>query len=146
MTIITRISECEFRSLIQLPYYAHTVPGGFPSPADDYMPRKLDLNEYLIAHPAATFFCRVSGQSMQGIGIMDGCLLVVDRSLAYTEGAVVFAEINGEMTCKILDLKHRQLRSGTEGFKPIDIPDDLEVTLAGIVIHAINSYAGPHRL
>ena len=60
------LTEHETRSLLELPLYLATVQAGFPSPADDYMDKRLDLNEHLIKHDAATFYCRVSGNSMEG--------------------------------------------------------------------------------
>ena len=74
--------------------------GGFPSPADDHMDTKLDLNEHLVKHPAATFFVRVTGDSMINAGIHDGDLLVVDRSLEPKIGKVVIAAVRGELTVK----------------------------------------------
>lgn len=129
--------------MLSLPYYESRVPAGFPSPADDYMGKVLDLNEYLIQHPSATYYCRACGDSMKELGIMDGCLLIVDRSLAYVHGSVVLASIHGEITCKMLDLKCRQLLSCNKAYPPIPIPEDLEIIIEGVVIHAINSYAGP---
>ncbi|GAA5316117.1 MAG: hypothetical protein AseanaTS_13220 [Candidatus Pelagadaptatus aseana] len=146
MTAISIISEHEAREALSLPCYGTRVPAGFPSPADDYMPRKLDLNEYLIQHPAATFYCRVNGESMQDLGIMDGCLLIVDRAEQYQNGSIVLAAINGDITCKILDTGQRKLRSGNPKFPAIDIPEELDVIIEGVVIHAINSYAGTGRL
>ena len=66
---------------IPLPLYDDRVPAGFPSPAADYIDKPIDLNELLIAHPAATYFVRVAGDSMVGIGIFDGSLLLVDSSI-----------------------------------------------------------------
>src|SRR5471030_2397814 len=83
------------------PLFAARVPAGFPSPADDYIERSLDLNEHLIRHPAATFFVRASGDSMTG-SIHSGDLLVVDRSLEAADGSVVIAVIDGELTVKRL--------------------------------------------
>ena len=67
---------------VRCPLLMARVEAGFPSPADDYVERALDLNEELIARPAATFFLRVSGCSMEGAGIHDGDLLIVDRSIS----------------------------------------------------------------
>ena len=75
---------------------------GFPSPADDFIERSLDLNEQLVANPIATFFVRASGNSMDGAGIHDGDLLIVDRSVAPSRGSIVVAIIDGELTVKRL--------------------------------------------
>ena len=78
-------------SALPLPFYDLLVPAGFPSPAQDYVEKTLDLNEQLIAHPAATYFVRVQGDSMIGAGIEDGDLLIVDRALEPKHGDIVVA-------------------------------------------------------
>ena len=83
-----------------LPIFLSKVAAGFPSPGDDHLEEKLDLNEHLIQHPAATFFVRVSGDSMLGAGIHDGDVLVVDRSLVCKEGCIAIAVIDSELTVK----------------------------------------------
>ena len=77
-----------------------TVAAGFPSPAEQYLEPPLDLNELLVKRPAATFFVRVSGDSMIGAGIHDGDILVVDRSLRPVSGDVIIASVDGEFTVK----------------------------------------------
>lgn len=76
------------------------VAAGFPSPADDFIEDKLDLNERLIKHPAATFFVRVSGNSMIKAGIRSGDLLIIDRSLEAKSNNIVVAILNGDFTVK----------------------------------------------
>ena len=87
---------------VACPLFVAPVVAGFPSPADDYVERGLDLNEFLVAHPQATFFARVRGSSMEGVGIHDGDTLVVDRAIAAKDGQVVIALVNGEFTVKRL--------------------------------------------
>lgn len=91
-----------------LPLLGRLVPAGFPSPADDYLEGEIDVARYLVARPASTFYIRVSGSSMVGIGIMDGDVVVVDRSVEAKPGHVVVAVCNGEMTVKRL----RRTRDG----------------------------------
>lgn len=78
------------------------VPAGFPSPADDYVEQRISLDEHLIQHRESTFFMRVAGESMRGLGIFDGDLLVVDRASPATHGCVVIAVVDGEFTVKQL--------------------------------------------
>ncbi|MEO6975778.1 MAG: translesion error-prone DNA polymerase V autoproteolytic subunit [Gallionella sp.] len=78
------------------------VPAGFPSPADDYVEQRISLDEHLIQHRESTFFMRVAGESMRGLGIFDGDLLVVDRALPAVHGCVVIAVLDGEFTVKQL--------------------------------------------
>ena len=77
-----------------------SVVAGFPSPAEQYLEPPLDLNEFLIKRPAATYFVRVEGDSMISAGIHDGDLLVVDRSLRPTSGDVIIASVDGDFTVK----------------------------------------------
>jgi DNA polymerase V len=87
---------------LPLPMAQGTVRAGFPSPADDFAAKRQDLNELLITHPTATFFWRVRGTSMQGAGIADGDILVVNRALAPRHGDVVVAEVDNDFTVKYL--------------------------------------------
>ena len=90
-----------------LQFYIAAVPAGFPSPADDYIDNELDLHDYLVAHPASTFLHRVDGRSMEGAGIMDGDIVVVDRAAEAKPGRIVIAVLFGEKTLKRL-VKSRQ--------------------------------------
>src|ERR1700729_2768512 len=78
-----------FELTLEIPLASFSIAAGFPSPADDYLEGRLDLNEYFIRHPAATFYVRVSGDSMRGAGIFDGDLLIVDRAVPCTDGSIV---------------------------------------------------------
>lgn len=133
---ITPVSTQE--SAIYLPLFMSSVPAGFPSPADDYIEAGLDLNEYLVKHPNATFLARASGDSMTRAGILDGALLIVDKSLEPKNGNVVIAAINGELTCKILDIKNSLLRAANPSYPSIALDDDSDLLIEGVVVHAIN--------
>jgi DNA polymerase V len=137
---ITRIAEHEAQGKLELPGFISRVPAGFPNPADDYMDKRLDLNEHLIKHPAATFYCRVSGESMQDIGIFDGDLLIVDRAVKPVNGHVVLASIHGELTCKLLDVNGRQLLAANKNYAPIPIHDDAEFSVEGVIIYSIRDH------
>ena len=90
---------------IKVPYFLHTVRVGWPSPADDYVERPIDLNEYLIKNIAATYFVRVSGDSMINAHIGNGAILIVDRSIEPKHKRIVIASVNGSYTCKRLLLR-----------------------------------------
>lgn len=124
----------------QLPLYMSTVRAGFPSPADDYVECQLDLNEHLIHHPAATFFVKASGDSMVNAGIQSGDMLVVDRSLEAVHGKIVIAAINGELTVKRLSKQQGvvQLLAENPDYPAIDITDEQEVVIWGVVTHVIH--------
>jgi len=90
----------EFRSNICIPYPLETVAAGFPSPAQDYTEKKIDLNEHLIHNPIATFMLKVNSLSMKNAGIEIGDEILIDRSLEAEHGDVVLALINNEFTVK----------------------------------------------
>lgn len=83
-----------------LPVFLSCVQAGFPSPAEDFVENRLDLNALVIQHPAATFFVRVEGESMRDANIFSGDILVVDRSIEAVSGKIVVAVVNGEFTVK----------------------------------------------
>ncbi len=85
---------------LELPLFLERIPCGFPSPAQDYVEESLDLNRLVVKHPSATYFVRVSGDSMIGAGIGDGDLLVVDRSLKADHGDIVVAAVAGSLRLK----------------------------------------------
>jgi DNA polymerase V len=128
-------------SSFKLPLYGCKVRAGFPSPADDYIESYLDLNNHLITHPAATFFLRAAGDSMTNVGILDGDLLIVDRSIEPKHGHIIIAAINGELTVKRLSVNHgrTQLMPENDCYQPIVITEDLELVIWGVVIHTIRS-------
>jgi len=122
------------------PLFGHRIPAGFPSPADDYVEDRLDLNEYLIHHKEATFFLRVQGHSMIGAGIHDGDLLIVDRSLSADDGKIVIAVLEGELTVKRLSLKDGKVALVAENpdFPPIQLKEGQEITIWGVVTNVIH--------
>ncbi len=140
MMTIMRLSDYQAGPELHLPYFIAKVQAGFPSPADDYMDRALDLNEHLIKHPAATFYCRVSGKSMIDLGIFDGDLLIVDRAVKPVHGDVILAALDGELTCKVLDMHRRRLLSSNDDFPPIPIREGAVFEIEGVVIHSIRNH------
>ena len=133
-------SEGDF-PLMEIPYFLNRVRVGWPSPADDYVERPIDLNEYLIKNPAATYFVRVSGDSMIDAYIGDGAILVVDRSVEPKHKSIVVAAINGSYACKRLLTKPKVcLASENSKYAPIFIKENEELEIAGVVIAAINTY------
>ena len=124
-----------------LPIFLGRLPAGFPSPADDYLEGKLDLNRHLIKHPAATFFVRVTGDSMIGAGIHSGDLLVVDRSLEAADKNVVVAVLDGDLTVKRLFKQNGVLRLLPENlnYQPIEITAQQTIEIWGVVTSVIHS-------
>nr|WP_310615758.1 translesion error-prone DNA polymerase V autoproteolytic subunit [Pantoea cypripedii] len=117
---------------VTAPLFLEPCEAGFPSPAADYVERELDLNEYCIRHPAATFFVRASGQSMTDIGLRDGDLMVVDRAETPCHGDIVIAAIDGEFTVKQLLISPKEPRVTLQPMNPdyspiYPNPDNLEI-------------------
>ena len=137
---VERPIPLERRTKLPLPLYSGRVEAGFPSPADDHMERMLDLNEEIVRHPAATFFVRVQGHSMKDAGIHPGDILVVDRSLAPADRQIVVAMIDGEFTVKRFRRSKGKifLEAENPDFKPIEIGEDRDMTVWGVVSYIIH--------
>ena len=123
------------------PLFIADVPAGFPSPADDYKEDKLDLNKYLIKNPAATYFVRVTGDSMVGAGIHSGDLLVVDKSIEPADKKVVIANINGELTVKRIRIRKNKLTlvAENDAYQSQEINGEIEFEVWGVVTNVIHA-------
>ncbi len=135
------ISEIVSKGLYEVPMYSNKVAAGFPSPADDYLVDKIDLNQYLVKHPAATFLVRASGESMINAGIFPNDILVVDRSLKAEEGKVVIAVVDNELTVKRYRKKGKNivLEPENEAYDPIIISEESEAFVWGVVTNVIHN-------
>ena len=141
MTKVIEIFKANTATAQALPLYLSRIKAGFPSPADDYLDKKLDLNEHLIKHPASTFFVKVKGDSMVGAGIHSGDILVVDRSIERKDKRIVVAVVNGDFTVKRIARKGHKLSLLAENDKyaPIEINDGMDFEIWGVVMHVIHS-------
>ena len=124
----------------KIPLMNATITAGFPSPADDHLDLPVDLNEYLVKHPAATFYVRVQGDSMDGAGIHQGDLLIVDRAESYGTGSIVLAVLDGEFTVKKLMKKNESLYllSSNTAYQPIKIEAESDFKVWGVVTYIIH--------
>ena len=127
------------RTILEMPLLLCRMPAGFPSPADDFLEKRLDLNEYLIKNPPATFLVRVSGQSMKDVGIFDGDMLVVDKSLQPVSGSVVVAIVHGEFTVKTLKMQGMRtyLLPANGQYRPIEVTPEMDCEVWGVVASVI---------
>ena len=127
---------------LTLDLYSNPVSAGFPSPAEDHLDSSLDLNEYLIKHPSATFYIYAKGHSMNDIGIYDGDVMIVDRALEAKSKDIIIAVINGEFTVKRIYIKNNSIYLIPENktFKSILIEDDMDFQIWGVVTHTIHSF------
>jgi DNA polymerase V len=122
-----------------MPYITALVPAGFASPAQDFMEDRIDLNKALTSNELATFYIRVSGNSMINAGIDDGDLLVVDRSLEPADGKVAICLIDGEFTVKRLKRETGCLYLMPENpaYSPIKVSEENQFRVWGIVTYVI---------
>ena len=125
---------------ILTPVFLDSVSAGFPSPATDYMENKLDLNDYLIKHPAATFIVKAKGPSMTDAGILSGDLLIVDRSIDPKSNNIVIASIFGDLTVKKLQKKEKSLflLSANSDYPSIEVKEEMECFIWGVVTYIIH--------
>lgn len=125
-----------------IPLSLESVACGFPSPAEDYIERGLDLHEHVVSRPASTFFVRAIGDSMTGSGIFPGDILVVDRAIHAVPGRIVIAVVNGELTVKRLvrDAQGLHLRAENPSFPPIHLTGEDDVRLWGVVTFSVHRH------
>ncbi|CAJ1306390.1 TPA: translesion error-prone DNA polymerase V autoproteolytic subunit [Klebsiella pneumoniae] len=121
------------------PIYTERIPAGFPSPAAGYEKQDLNLHEYCVRHPSATYFLRVEGNSMEDARIHDGDVLVVDRALEPEHGSIVIAAVDNEFTVKRLLLHPRPcLMPMNPAYSPLYFdPDSDTVQLWGVVSYSV---------
>ena len=126
---------------LTIPFYLHKVGAGFPSPATDYIEDDIDLNSHLITNAPATFIIRVQGKSMTNVGIYDGDLLIVDKSLSPKNFSTVIANVNEELVVKTL-IKSKEANYLTSGSKNtsdrISLTDNPEIIIWGVVTYVIH--------
>ncbi len=128
---------------LSIPIFSSRVQAGFPSPADDHLEDRLDLNKHLIHHQEATFFVRAQGESMLNAGIHPGDILVVDKSLPAKSSKIVIAVVDGEFTVKRLH-KYKgkiTLKAENPEFDDIVISEGNELIIWGVVTSVIHQYA-----
>lgn len=126
---------------IELPLFSNKVRAGFPSPAEDHIDQKLDLNQFLIKHPAATFFVRVEGDSMKNAGISNGDILIVDRAITPQSGQIIVAILNGEFTVKRVKKQGQHLLLIPENpeFPLMEVTEESDFQVWGVVTYTIHS-------
>lgn len=128
-------------SKIKFPFIKEGVSAGFPSPAADFMENSIDLNKELSKNPLATFYIKVSGNSMIDAGIENDDILVVDKSLEPQNNKIAICFIDGEFTVKrIVVKKHSMfLMPENKNYKPIEIKEENQIVIWGIVTYVIKS-------
>ena len=128
-------------SIGKIPLYNMSVAAGSPVPVDDDIETSIDLNEFLIKHPASTFFAHVAGNNLKEAGIFDGNILVVDTSLEPKDGKIVVVMLGSELSVKIYRENdgNPYLQTDNERFIPVRIDSEFEFKIIGVVIKSIHS-------
>ncbi len=136
---LLKIYTPDEESQLSQPIAESSVSAGFPSPADDFVGMKLDLNKELVKNPASTFYARVSGVSMIDEGIDDGDLLVIDKSIEPTDGALAVCFIDGEFTLKRFADRgdHGLLIPANPNYQPIRVSAENDFQIWGVVRYLI---------
>lgn len=141
LSLVDRVSVFLERNGMLAPLYDDRIQAGFPSPAEDAPAEMLDIAKYLVPNPPATFFIRVTGESMRDAGVFPGDILIVDRSLEATNGDVVVAAVDGEFTVKrLFKTRNRvELRPENRRFSPIVLNEESELIVWGVVKRVIHN-------
>lgn len=136
--LYTALTETE----LVLPYAGEGISAGFPSPAADFIEVGIDLNRELIKNPSSTFYGRVRGNSMKDLGIHDGDLLVIDRSLEPKNGKIAVCYIDGEFTVKTIRIEKDciWLMPANKDYAPVRVTRDNDFLVWGIVINVIKFF------
>ncbi|MBC7499292.1 MAG: translesion error-prone DNA polymerase V autoproteolytic subunit [Herminiimonas sp.] len=133
------VAACSCPPAVVRPLFLQRVSAGFPSPAEDYLEKGLDLNTYLVRNRTATFYFRVQGDSMTGARIFDGDMLVVDRSIQPRHGHIVLAVVNASYTIKELYRRGAvvELRAANPLYAPIRFQDGECLEIWGVVVGTV---------
>jgi len=144
---LNRVKTLEFyipdnSSKIELPFFDVGISAGFPSPADDFIELTIDLNREFIKHKDTTYFARVKGHSMKNVGITNGDLLIIDKSLEPQNNKIAVCQIDGEFTVKRIKIEKDivWLIAENEDYEPIKVTPENNFMIWGIVIHSIKSF------
>jgi DNA polymerase V len=139
-----KLIKGEFKEKLDL-LFAPSIRAGFPNSADDYLHESLDFNRDMIKHPEATFYGRVEGDSMIGLGINEDDIAVIDRSVEPEHGDIVVAYIDGDFNVKLLDLTHKkdgyiELKSANPNAPNFRINEGDNFRVWGVVIWTIKQW------
>ncbi len=138
-----QLFSADLTTLLARPVADGGIRAGFPSPAQDYLEKSIDLNRDLITNPAATFYGRVLGDSMIDADVHEGDLLVIDKSLDAKDGDMVVAFLDGEFTLKFLDMSLKasdivQLRPANPAYPVIRVTSEMDFRIWGVVTYVIH--------
>ena len=129
--------------IMPLPFVGTGISAGFPSPAEEYIDLSLDLNRELVTNPSSTFYGRVKGSSMKDAGVLDGDVLVIDKSLQPKSGQIAVCYLDGEFTIKYIKITANRcfLIPANDQFPTIEVSEDNDFRIWGIVTYVIKKMA-----
>lgn len=138
------VQEADWSTSSEQPYVDGGVRAGFPSPSQDYLEQTLDLNRFLVSHPESTFFAKVVGDSMIDVGIEEGDLLVIDRSIDPQDGHIVVAFLDGEFTLKFIRVDKQNsnqlyLVPANSDYPEILVTSEQQFVVWGVVTYSIKN-------
>jgi SOS response UmuD protein. Serine peptidase. MEROPS family S24 len=124
---------------LSLPLISEGIRAGFPSPAMDFEDIRIDLNQYLIKNPSATFYGKVRGDSLKNAGIEEGDILIIDKSVEPADGKIAVCFLDGEFTAKRIRIRKNKiwLMPENEKYKPIEVTEENQFIIWGIVTYVI---------
>jgi DNA polymerase V len=124
---------------LPLPLISEGIRAGFPSPAMDFEDIRIDLNQYLIKNPSATFYGKVRGDSLRNAGIEEGDILIIDKSVEPADGKIAVCFLDGEFTAKRIRIRNNKiwLMPENEKYKPIEVTEENQFIIWGIVTYVI---------
>ena len=127
---------------VELPFYDVGIQAGFPSPADDFIELSIDINKEYIKNRDATFFAKVKGHSMKNVGIFDGDLLIIDKSIEPQDNKIAICQVDGDFTVKRIKIDNDTvwLIAENEAYNPIKVTADNELMIWGIVVASIKKF------
>ncbi len=129
-------------TVLEIPVVSTAISAGFPSPALDFIDLSIDMNKHLIKRPSSTFYGRVKGQSMKDVGITDGDLLVIDKSITPKNDQIAVCYVDGEFTIKKIKLEQDVcwLIPANDAYQPIRVTSQNDFLIWGIVTHVIKAF------
>lgn len=143
---ISGVFKVDGRTRLSRPLFESRLPAGFPSPAEDYIEERIDLNRDLIFHPQYTYYARIAGDSMIEEGLWDGSIVAFDRKLEAYDGDIVVARVNNsDLCCKIYRDGHDdgriRLEPANSSYSPILITPEMELQIIGLVTFSVTWHA-----
>ena len=127
---------------VELPFYDVGIQAGFPSPAEDFIELSIDINKEYIKNRDFTFFAKVKGHSMKNVGIFDGDLLIIDKSIEPQDNKIAICQVDGDFTVKRIKIDNDTvwLIAENEAYDPIKVTSDNELMIWGIVVASIKKF------